>query len=251
MASRPPASGGHRSSQHIPGNPSHLPDPTEVSGSELGKSRETRRRILEAARDVLAAQGYQRFSTILVAEQAGLTRPAMLYHFRSRADLLRATAQYLVRTMVLAIESVMTSPEPGGVSGHAAMAMVDMLWEQRQGPEYAATVELLIAARTDPGLKDLIRPAIDTFDRNRLDIARRVLPGDRPDTAAFEFTRDLMRFMMDGMALRDWLTVDMEGRLQAARDFLKALVGSEQGRSFIASIIAGRRKAATGSGVGD
>ena len=239
---------------HSEGNPPYLPDPTDVSGSELGKSRETRRRILDAARDVLATQGYQRFSTILVAELAGLTRPAMLYHFRSRAELVRATAQYLVRTRILAFESAMASLKEGGVSDDAtiAMAMVDMLWEQRQGPEYAATVELLIAARTDPELKDLIRPAIDAFDQNRLDISRRALLGDRPDTAAFEFTRDLLRFMMDGMALQDWLTVDRDSRLVAARDFLKALVGSEQGRSFVQAVVAEQLKAAaTRSDVSD
>lgn len=148
----------------------------------------------------------------------------------------------------------MASLEQGGVSDDAAIAkaMVDMLWEQRQGPEYAATVELLIAARTDPELKDLIRPAIDAFDQNRLDISRRAILGDRPDTAAFEFTRDLLRFMMDGMALQDWLTVDRDSRLVAARDFLKALVGSEQGRSFVQAVVADQLKAAaTRSDVSD
>ena len=148
----------------------------------------------------------------------------------------------------------MASLEQGGVSDDAAiaMAMVDMLWEQRQGPEFAATVELLIAARTDCDLRDLIQPAIDAFDQGRLDISRRALLGASPETAAFEFARDLLRFMMDGMALQDWLTVDRDSRLVAARDFLKALVGSEQGRSFVQAVVADQLKAAaTRSDVSD
>ena len=234
--------------------PPPLPDPTDVTGTELGKSRNTRRRILDASRDVLAAHGYQGFSTIAVAERAGLTRPAMLYHFKSRADLVRATAQHLVRTRIQAFETAMAGLESAASPGDAAIAaaMVDMLWEQRQGPEFAATVELLIAARTDCDLRDLIQPAIDAFDQGRLDISRRALLGDKPDSAAFEFARDLLRFMMDGMALQDWLTVDRDSRLVAARDFLKALVGSEQGRSFVQAVVADQLKAAaTRSDVSD
>ena len=54
------------------------------------KSRRTRRRILDEAMRLIAENGYAATVNAMVAEAAGLTRGAMLYHFPTREALLEA-----------------------------------------------------------------------------------------------------------------------------------------------------------------
>ena len=50
---------------------------------------------MEAAIECLAASGYSATSTSDIAQQAGMTRAAMLYHFPSRMALMEAAIHYL------------------------------------------------------------------------------------------------------------------------------------------------------------
>ena len=59
------------------------------------KSRRTRARILAAATRLFAEIGYHAAANALIAEAAGITRGAMLYHFPSREDLLEAVVEHL------------------------------------------------------------------------------------------------------------------------------------------------------------
>ncbi len=51
----------------------------------------TRRRLVEAALVEFAAHGYEGASTRVIAERAGVHQPLINYHFRSKADLWRAS----------------------------------------------------------------------------------------------------------------------------------------------------------------
>ena len=51
---------------------------------------DTRRRIQEVARDLFARQGVQRTSLQDIADELGITKPALYYHFSSREDLVRS-----------------------------------------------------------------------------------------------------------------------------------------------------------------
>ena len=53
----------------------------------------TRAQILDTARRLFADQGYQHTSVREIAEQLGLTKTAVLYHFPSKADIFTALAE--------------------------------------------------------------------------------------------------------------------------------------------------------------
>jgi TetR/AcrR family transcriptional regulator len=55
----------------------------------------TRRRLVEAALVEFAAHGYEGASTRVIAERAGVHQPLINYHFRSKADLWRASVSEL------------------------------------------------------------------------------------------------------------------------------------------------------------
>lgn len=54
-----------------------------------------RTRLLDAALGVFAAYGFRRASMADIAQAAGVSRPALYLHFRSKEDMLRALAERL------------------------------------------------------------------------------------------------------------------------------------------------------------
>jgi len=54
-----------------------------------------RARMLDAARTVFALYGFKRASMADIAEEAGVSRPALYLHFRSKQDVLRSLAEVL------------------------------------------------------------------------------------------------------------------------------------------------------------
>ena len=53
-------------------------------------AEETRKQILEAALDVFSRKGYSRTTFVDIAEQIGLTKGAVYWHFKTKTDLLVA-----------------------------------------------------------------------------------------------------------------------------------------------------------------
>ena len=61
------------------------------------RGEDTRRRILEAALEIFAAEGYEGTSTRLLAERAGVNLPAIQYYFGSKEGLYRAVIEHIVQ----------------------------------------------------------------------------------------------------------------------------------------------------------
>jgi TetR/AcrR family transcriptional regulator, regulator of cefoperazone and chloramphenicol sensitivity len=60
------------------------------------RGEDTRRRILDAALELFAAEGYDGASTRLLAERAGVNLPAIQYYFGSKEGLYRAVIDSIV-----------------------------------------------------------------------------------------------------------------------------------------------------------
>jgi AcrR family transcriptional regulator len=110
-----------------------------------------RRRLLDATVDCLVQYGYAGTTTTRVTELAGVTRGAQVHHFPTRADLVAAAVRHLAEKRAeLAfekIDAVRTAPDP-------LDAALDLIWEVHQGPVLYATMEIWVAARTDPELRE-------------------------------------------------------------------------------------------------
>lgn len=63
------------------------------------RGEDTRRRILEAAIEAFAAEGYEAVGTRRLAEQAGVNLPAIQYYFGSKEGLYRAVIEHVIRQM--------------------------------------------------------------------------------------------------------------------------------------------------------
>lgn len=108
-----------------------------------------RARLLDATVECLVSYGYAGTTTPRVAEAAGVTRGAQIHHFPSKEDLVVAAIEHLAQQRAQAaireLGRVHTSPDP-------VSTVLDFLWEAHQGPMFVATLELWVAARTDPAL---------------------------------------------------------------------------------------------------
>lgn len=68
---------------------------TKTRRTQAERTEETRRRILDAAVDLLASKGYSAFRTADVAEVAGVSLGAQTHHFPSKDDLVVAVVDHV------------------------------------------------------------------------------------------------------------------------------------------------------------
>jgi AcrR family transcriptional regulator len=158
------------------------------------KSLRTRKRILDAAMRLFAERGYHASSNADVAEAAGLTRGAMLYHFPTREDLVEAAIDHIQRRRTETFETAARDQGQGDVTDQA----IDAYWELLHQAPFKAFAELEAVARTDPDLARRIAPAQAAFDHAQIgDLSGLLLAGSGP---RFQTGRDLARFMLEGLA---------------------------------------------------
>ena len=113
-----------------------------------------RERLLEATAACLVEHGYSGTTVSRIAERAGVTRGAQVHHYPTKEALVVASIRHLAEQLAgqVADEAprIARSSDPVG-------AALDLLWRLHRGPIFAATVELWVAARTDPELAKQIR----------------------------------------------------------------------------------------------
>ncbi|WP_293059333.1 TetR/AcrR family transcriptional regulator, partial [Mycobacterium sp.] len=113
-----------------------------------------RARLLDATVECLVAHGYSGTTTPRIAELAGVTRGAQIHHFRSKEDLVVAAIEHLAQQRAQAaireLGRLRSSPDP-------VSTVLDFLWESHQGPMFVASMELWVAARTNPVLAQQIQ----------------------------------------------------------------------------------------------
>jgi AcrR family transcriptional regulator len=215
---------------------SRLPDPAALTSGEFNRSRRTRLAILDAGVAVLAEDGYKKLSTTGVAKAAGITRAAMLYHFGSRAELIEAIIRHVTRRR---IDMYTEAMQDLAHTEDFLEKAVDIAWEQLQTPEFAAYTDLSLASRTDADLRTLMEPALAAFDRSRREAAVGLFPRYLSERVEFDLRRDVVRFLLEGVAQQDGITFNRDQRKGALLRFLKLLIGTEEGVALLRKVVEG------------
>jgi AcrR family transcriptional regulator len=187
----------------VPAAPSARPAP------DSPKSRRTRARILRAAMGLFVEVGYHTATNARIAEAAGLTRGAMLYHFPDREALLEAVVPFIQSERArLLQEAVNQTPAGADRIDHA----IDAYWRLLGEPAFVAFAELEFASRTDAMLRERLAPAEAAFDR--ADFSEHLLQMVQgAEGPRFQASRDLARFLLEGLA-QARLTYDAERRTE-------------------------------------
>jgi AcrR family transcriptional regulator len=160
------------------------------------RSEETRTRLLEATLESLVAVGYARTSTTEIAERAGVSRGAQVYHYPTKAALVAAAVGWLLERRHDELRQI-CAKQPRNGNG-LAMA-IDLLWRIFEGPTFPAWLELVVAARTDQDLRARVARLSDRF----AETLGATLRERHPAIARSPLFRrpDLALALMDGIAL--------------------------------------------------
>lgn len=129
------------------------------------KSAETRVRILDATIDCLVEKGYSGLSTNEVTLRAGVSRGAMHHHFPNRMALVAAVIEHTFYVRMERFLEDYFSAIRGRTDASMAEIATEKYWDSVQTREYAAYLELAIAARTDDDLNAHFQPAAKRFDK--------------------------------------------------------------------------------------
>jgi AcrR family transcriptional regulator len=168
------------------------------TGWQARKSAATRNQIITAAIHCIVESSYANTTTMKIAAQAGLSRGAMLHHFPSKMDIIRAVVDYLHEKRLQGFRrSVKAIPDGADTVGLA----VKSYWEHVNHPLYIAIFELSVAARTDKELQDILRPAQLAFDQEWYATARELFPQWQSDREAFDLALNLSQQLMEGMSI--------------------------------------------------
>ena len=174
--------------------------------TQAERSATTRQALLDATIACLVEEGYANTTTARVAERAGVSRGAHLHHFQTRSALVAAAVEHL---RIRRAEELMAAADalPGGPE-RVAQAL-DLLWRSYTSPLFQGAMDLWAAGRTDAELREHLVTIEREFDRQTMQLARRLFPqaAERPD---FENLIELAASTIRGLTLLDTLHAGRE-----------------------------------------
>jgi AcrR family transcriptional regulator len=132
--------------------------PSRERRTQEERSASTQRLLLDATVECLVKYGYAGTTTTRVAELAGVSRGAQVHHFATKNDLVLAAVRHLADRQA---DAVLANPDRLSGSADPVGDALDLVWSAHQGPTFDAAIELWVAARTDPELRE----ATTAFER--------------------------------------------------------------------------------------
>ena len=156
--------------------------PVRPMSSRAVQAERTRQQILETAQRLFAELGYDATSLQMIADEMGLTKAAVYYHFRAKSEILHAAMLPGIQRLQALIDEAAAIRGRRARMEYVVNGVVDFLVENRH---YAAM------AATDPAAK---RNKLDDESATMQRRALTVLFGDKP-TAADRLSFNLLFFI--------------------------------------------------------
>lgn len=162
--------------------------------SQRDRRQAAERKLLDATVSILMERGYAATTTLEVQKQAGVSRGVLLHYFGSRGELISAAARRLYATKVGEARLRATETLDGE-------DWASLLWQVVSGPLGGASLELLVAARHDPEMRDYLKPLEREFARANLDLCKALLGETRAAHKRFpEFCTVVINSMLGAAA---------------------------------------------------
>lgn len=167
-----------------------------ASPGQVIKSAATRTHILETTITCLARHPYSEVSAHLIAEEAKVSRGGMQYHFPTRLSLLQATVEYLhKRRLEIFRADLLALGKDCDVIDH----VIEAHWRHLNEREFRAYQELVLAARSEPELAQLLTSRYGAFLREWQEIARQIIGWNYVDAEVAE-AGNIAHYILEGMA---------------------------------------------------
>jgi AcrR family transcriptional regulator len=190
-----------------------------MAETAVSRGREVRRRLVEAARELVPERGWSAVSTRMVAERAGVAPGLVHYHFASLQALLAEAAVGALRDMVGGVMAQLQQAHTPGELVDLLTAEVDRY--TGTDPASLLAVETYLAATRNSELREQLTAVLDEF-RHRLAGRLREHGVADPDSTAA-----VLAAVIDGVLLHRALTPMPAG---AVAPVLRRLVEEGQQR---------------------
>ncbi|MDP3673513.1 MAG: TetR/AcrR family transcriptional regulator [Novosphingobium sp.] len=200
-------------------------DPEPAPRWQQRKSAQTRERVLEAAIDCLVADGYSGLTTNAVAVRAGMSRGTMHHHFATRGDLVEALTEYTFYQRMRGFLVDYSAAMHAGGEARLVEIAADAHWRNVQSREYAAYLELAIAARTDTELEPHFTPAAQRYDAVWFDEMKASFPQWEEHWQSMKVANDFTLAAHMGLLLHRPVFGE-GGRLEAVRQLITSVIVS-------------------------
>lgn len=181
------------------------------------RTAETRQKLINATIDCLYRRGYAATTTIVVAEEAKVSRGAMLHHFPTRVDLLLAAAEHILEDQRASRAKALREAEPGAARLYAA---ADVSWNVQNRPSSVALIEIMMGSRSDAELQKGMAPFVKQMSEWRHEAAERA--AERLGVDDVETMHDLIHLhlaALRGLLLELMFTRNVE-EIESARNLL-------------------------------
>lgn len=186
------------------------------------KSEFTRESILRAIVECLAEYGYSNLTLGQVARKAGLSKGAMQHHFESKSAAIEAALQFIFQQQLELQQTYAKGPSESQDEVHSRR--IDALWDFVQDPSYTAFLEIAMAARTDPHLRDLVNTQYWQYRSKARSRVALIMPEWQTSLQQFRIMGQLTNYVLEAMALRKTLGLSDEQDDAAVREHIKKLV---------------------------
>ncbi|MEA2347737.1 MAG: hypothetical protein QOG62_1524 [Thermoleophilaceae bacterium] len=148
--------------------------------------------------DCLVEEGYANLTTRRVADRAGVSQGTQMHYFPTRADFLAEAIGHVSAEMMREVRDQI--PPPASGARQRVEAVIDVLWKVHSGPIFAASMELWVAARTDPELHESMAELNRKVNRMIMEGTNELFP-DFYSRAGAREVLDLTLATMRGVAM--------------------------------------------------
>lgn len=192
--------------------------------TQAERRTETIARLVDATIESILEVGYHRTSLGEICERSGVSKGGLFRHFASRLDLVVAAARTVAIRHLAAFDELRAA---GGVQDIEEMLLFTRT--RARDESNAVWFELLVAARTDAELRELLAPVAESL---YADIESRALEASfsegQPDDLVRLVTTSVLH-LFDGEAIirHTYPRPDLE---EARLDALSQLVNAVTGR---------------------
>jgi AcrR family transcriptional regulator len=173
--------------------------------TQAERSAATRTRLLDATLDCLVELGWAGTSTTEVVARAGVSRGAQVHHFPTKEDLVLAAVEHLLERRLAEYRAGFAALP---ASERTAGAAQDLLRSLCTGPTWDCWIELAVAARTNPALRERFAGVERRFWDGALANLCEMFPELAAEPAFTNLVLRLSFCIVDGLAVARLVGVD-------------------------------------------
>ena len=159
--------------------------------------------LIAATLELMDEVGYAGVSVAEVCQRAGRSVGTHLHHFGTKAALVSAAVDALAARRIADVRADLEREPRQGVE-----AALDVVWQFYAGPTFVVALELWVAARTNPELREHLLAVEERIDREGVALAASIAP--ELTTPAGARAGRYAVATMRGVAMRRALYVDAD-----------------------------------------